>query len=336
MPSLPLSAILILLIVTWSQASPAPWQCRPGLADLNTIYPDLAPNLQENRTIGEGTDGQVLFSTSSATALKRFFPESTSADRIHDEYWIGRTLVHPNIVATHSLNYVGSDTRGYWEMEMEYVPFALLDLLDYDRWAERPWSFDAISCLFAQIIDAVAHMHENGIAHRDLKVENIMVARDGTVKVIDFGSAAVSRNLLTGARIGSWANWIGTPITMAPEVHGERFFDMEKADVWSLAVVFVRLWLGVYPWEPEMILGGLEENEAFGVYAEETRDKRVCGEAEDEDRLLCQIPLEKARLVIAAMLELDPMRRSTLPVVLNSDWLGETFNQMLRNKSAST
>lgn len=221
-------------------------------------------------------------------------------------------------------------------MEMEYVPFALLDLLDYDRWAERAWSFDAISCFFAQVVDAVAHMHEYGIAHRDIKVENIMVARDGTVKLIDFGSAAVSRNLLTGARIGSWANWIGTPITMAPEVHGERFFDMEKADVWSLAVVFVRLWLGVYPWEPEMILGGLEENEAFGVYTEEMRDERACGESEDEDRLLCQIPLEKARVVIAAMLELDPMRRSTLPMALNSAWLREAFNKMLYNKSAST
>ncbi|EUC34911.1 hypothetical protein COCCADRAFT_65305, partial [Bipolaris zeicola 26-R-13] len=164
-------------------------------------------------------------------------------------------------------------------------------------------------------------MHERGIAHRDIKVENIMVARDGTVKVIDFGSAAASRNLLTGARIASWANWIGTPVTMAPEVHREQFFDMEKADVWSLAVVFVRLWLGVYPWEPEMRLGGLEENEAFGIYMEEVGDQRVCGESEDEDRLLCQIPLEKARIVIAAMLELDPVRRSTLPMVLDSTWL---------------
>ncbi|EUC46987.1 hypothetical protein COCMIDRAFT_91241 [Bipolaris oryzae ATCC 44560] len=176
-------------------------------------------------------------------------------------------------------------------------------------------------------------MHEHGIAHRDLKVENILVARDGTVRVIDFGSAAASRDMLTGARVASWANWIGTPVTMAPEVHGERFFDMEKADVWALGVVFVRLWLGVYPWEPEMVLGGLEENGAFGVYLEEVEDGRECGEREDEDRLLCQIPSEKARSVIAAMLEVDPIRRSTLPVVLNSAWLREAFSHLLKYAS---
>lgn len=330
MLSIPLNTIFILSILKWSQASSIPWQCTPGLADLNTIYPDLIPNLQENNTVGEGTDGQVLFSTSSGTALKRFFPESSTPDRILHEYWIGHTLAHPNIAATHSLHYIKPATSGYWEMQMEYIPFPLLDLLDYDTWAERQWSFSAISCLFAQVVDAVAHMHESGIAHRDLKVENIMVARDGTVKVIDFGSAAASRNLLTGARIGSWANWIGTPITMAPEVHRERFFDMEKADVWALGVVFVRLWLGVYPWEPEMVLGGLEENEAFGVYMGEVGDERECGEKEDEDRLLCQIPHKKARSVVATMLELDPRRRGTLPMVLNSSWLRETFSEMFK------
>lgn len=334
MLSTPFGAVLIVSVLQQGYASSIPWQCRPRFADLNTIYSDLAPDRNENKTVGEGTDGQVSFSISSATALKRFFPGSTTSDRIHHEYWVGHALDHPNIVATHSLDYIGSDVGSYWQMEMEYIPFALLDLLDYDRWARREWTFEAISCFFAQVVEAVAHMHERGIVHRDLKVENIMVSRDGTVKLIDFGSSAASRNLLTGARISSWANWIGTPITMAPEVHGEPFFDMEKADVWSLAVVFVRLWLGVYPWEPEMTLGALERNKAFRVYLEEIEDERECAETEDEDRLLCQIPLEKARDVIAAMLEIHPMRRSSLATVQKSAWLRETLDKMSRGSSA--
>ncbi|KAF2678766.1 kinase-like protein [Lentithecium fluviatile CBS 122367] len=208
---------------------------------------------------------------------------------------------------------------------MEYVPFPLLDLLDYDRWAKRPWTIHAIGCIFAQIAEAVAHVHENGIAHRDLKVENILVARDGTVKLIDFGSSAPSRNMVTGARLISWANWIGTPVTMAPEVNGETFYNMEKADLWSLAVIFLRLWLGVYPWEPQGVVGGLVENEAFLAFVEEKADKRPCMEGEHEDRLLCQIP-GKARHVVAGMLETDPERRIGLRSVLESGWLREVVS----------
>ncbi|KAF1838976.1 kinase-like protein [Decorospora gaudefroyi] len=316
-----LSALLLSSILRNCIAGAIPWQCRASYVDLNNIYPDLVRKDQDDAILGEGTDGEVILSNSSAkSVLKRFFPESTYPDRIYHEYWVGHSLSHPNIAKTHSMKYVEAGENGYWEMEIEYVPFSLLDLLDYDRWAKRPWTFDAISCFFAKATEAVAHMHEQGIAHRDLKVENILVARDGTVKLIDFGSSAPSRNMVTRARLNSWANWIGTPITMAPEVHGEAFYDMEKADVWSLAVVFVRLWLGVYPWEPQEVVGGLLENEAFLTFVEEKADRTPCTGNEHDDRLLCQIPVE-ARGVVACMLEIDPRRRIGLHTVLGSRWL---------------
>jgi serine/threonine protein kinase len=204
---------------------------------------------------------------------------------------------------------------------MEYIPFSLLDLLDYDVWTGRPWTIDAMICLFSKIMEAVAHIHNHSIAHRDLKIENVMVSRDGTVKLIDFGSSAPSRNTLTRDELKSRVNWIGTPITMAPEVHGEAFYNMEKADVWSLAVIFVRLWLGVYPWEPEPVLGGLLENEAFLVFVAERRDEGLCADdGDEEDRLLCHIP-RVARDVIADMLEADAHRRIDIKMVLESHWL---------------
>jgi serine/threonine protein kinase len=306
-------------------ADSTPWQCKAGSTDLNTIYPDLVRIRQYNVTVGEGTDGKVFLSNSSGTTVsKRFFAESMSGDRIYHEYWVGHSITHRNIAKTHSLRYMGTAEDGYWQMDMEYIPFSLLDLLDHDVWVETPWTIDAMTCLFAQLVEAVAHMHDHGIAHRDLKVENVMISRDGTVKLIDFGSTALSRDTLTGAKLGSRENWLGTPITMAPEAHKEVFYDMEKADVWSLAVIFLRLWLGVYPWEPELVLGGLAENEAYVLFLDERGDGRPCAddENEEDDRLLCQIP-QKARKVIANMLEVDVERRMDIQMVLGSDWVRE-------------
>ena len=322
-------SILLLYLVYLSSflrhctADETPWQCQPGTADLNTIYPDLVRDATAGATIGEGTDGEIFLSNSSATTVsKRFFPEYASSDRIHHEYWVGHSLAHPNIAKTYSLSYERNTEENYWQMEMEFVPFSLLDLLDYDAWMERPWTFDAITCLFSRIVVAVAHMHEHGVAHRDLKVENVMIARDGTVKIIDFGSSAFSRNPLSGDGLKSWANWIGTPVTMAPEVHGQVFYNMERADVWSLAVIYIRLWLGVYPWEPELVVGGLAKTEAYLAFLEEVADGRPCDEHrnDQDDRLLCQIP-QRARDVIAGMLEVDPERRISMQTVLGSYWL---------------
>ncbi|ORY01586.1 kinase-like domain-containing protein, partial [Clohesyomyces aquaticus] len=170
----------------------------------------------------------------------------TISQDIFREYWIGHSLSHPNLVSSHSLSCDGDDKA--WVMQMEYVPFPLLDLLDHDIWLERRWSLEATTCFFRQLVEAVAYMHSNGLAHRDLKVENIMVTDDGVVKLIDFGSATPSRDISVSDTICPANNWVGTPITMAPEAHYERFYDMEAADVWSLGIIFVRLYLGIHPW----------------------------------------------------------------------------------------
>ncbi|KAF1841550.1 kinase-like protein, partial [Cucurbitaria berberidis CBS 394.84] len=323
-------SLVLVSALRWCLAEATPWQCRPGSVDLNNIYPELVSERNHTVDIGEGTDGQIFMSESSEQiAIKRFFSD-TSSDQIHDEYWIGQSLSHPNIAKTHSLTRHRNDTDdndddddGYWQMEMEFVQFPLLDLLDHDVWAERAWSFSATSCVFAQLVEAVAFMHESGIAHRDLKVENVMVARNGVVKLIDFGSAAASRSALAGTRLNSTENWVGTPITMAPEVHGERFFDMEKADVWSLGVILLRLSLGVYLWEPEGVLGALADNEAFRAFLAEREDQTPDTKNGEDVCTLCQLP-QVARDIVAGMLEVDPRKRLNLRTVVESQWFRDT------------
>lgn len=299
-----------------------PWQCRPGSVDLNELYPELVRDHNDSSIIGEGTDGKIFISNSTlTTATKRFFPEHTTSEQIHHEYWIGHAFDHLNIAKTYSLNRIqdqDDDDEGLcWEMQMEYIPFSLLDLLDIDAWKERKWDMEEALCLFTQLLSAVAYMHDQGIAHRDLKVENVLVARDGTVKLIDFGSAARSRDMLTGKHVWSRENWVGTPITMAPETHGETFFDMEKADVWSLGVVLLRLWAGRYLWEPDAVLGGLEENEDFERFLTQRANGKSCYEDKDDDGGLCMIPWE-VREVVEGMLEVDARRRWSMERVMGS------------------
>jgi serine/threonine protein kinase len=281
------------------------------MVDLDHYYPKLVLERNYTARIGKGSDGEVFFlNTTPPTVLKRFFPD-TPRDVIIQEHRIGTLLSHHNIARTHSLTRRENSTASFWELSMEYIAFPLLDLLDYDAWAERPWSITAASCLFAQIVEAATYLHEQGFAHRDLKVENIMVTQDGVVKLIDFGSAEASRNPLTGQVITSRRNWVGTPVSMAPEVHGEKFVDMEKADIWSLGIVFVRILLGEYPWNPEGILGGLEDDAAYNVFLKDKENDAVCRMNGSEGRVLCRIP-EEARKIVAGMLEVGQERRISL------------------------
>jgi len=96
--------------------------------------------------------------------------------------------------------------------------------------------------LFAQLVDAVFHMHTNKVAHSDLKSENIafdLVAK--TIKVFDFGlSHIVSDDTLS-------SNFVGSPLYMAPEVLLREKYNPFAADVWSLAIILIEMLTGRTP-----------------------------------------------------------------------------------------
>jgi serine/threonine protein kinase len=103
-----------------------------------------------------------------------------------------------------------------------------------------------------QLVTAVEYMHRAGIAHRDIKAENVLIGRDGkSVKLIDFGS---SRDLLNPKVEGSgtftfkWTfkNYVGTPNFMAPEAIGNSENDC-VSDVWSLGCTFFQVLQGIPP-----------------------------------------------------------------------------------------
>jgi serine/threonine protein kinase len=102
---------------------------------------------------------------------------------------------------------------------------------------------DIVRRIFQQLLATVAYIHDQGIAHRDLKLENVLVGSDLNIKIIDFGfsRAAQSPGELFGTSCGS-------PAYAAPEILEARPYDGRMADMWSMGVMLYALVVGALPW----------------------------------------------------------------------------------------
>lgn len=91
------------------------------------------------------------------------------------------------------------------------------------------------------IAEAISHLHVKGIAHRDIKLANVLLKKDFTIKLADFGFARES-----GQEEDMMRTYCGTPITMAPEILQGKPYD-KKCDIWSLGVILFQLVYGKLP-----------------------------------------------------------------------------------------
>jgi serine/threonine protein kinase len=104
-----------------------------------------------------------------------------------------------------------------------------------------------IYCVFRQICDGVEYLHEIGLAHRDLKLDNCVMSSDNVVKLIDFGTATVFH--YPGKAHTPATGIVGSDPYLAPEVLSGDSYDPRKTDVWSVAIIFVCMVLRRFPWK---------------------------------------------------------------------------------------
>ena len=177
-------------------------------------------------------------------AVKILKPElARDADfrrRFHDESQAVAMLSHANIVAVYDVS--RSD-------ELDYIVMELVDGLTLKQYMKKrgtPLNWREALHFITQIIRALGHAHSRGIIHRDIKPQNILVLRDGSAKVADFGIA----RLASAAQATLTQEALGSVHYISPEQARGSHID-GRSDLYSAGVVLYEMLTGRLPFEGE-------------------------------------------------------------------------------------
>ncbi len=175
-------------------------------------------------------------------AVKILKPElADDADfrrRFHDESQAVAMLSHTNIVSVYDV----SQSDG-----LDYIVMELIDgmtLKQYMRKRGAPLNWREAIHFITQILRALDHAHSRGIIHRDIKPQNVLILRDGSVKVTDFGIARIA----SAAQHTMTAEAIGSVHYISPEQAKGSHVDC-RTDIYSAGVVLYEMLTGRLPYE---------------------------------------------------------------------------------------
>uniref|UniRef100_A0A803VQJ4 non-specific serine/threonine protein kinase n=1 Tax=Ficedula albicollis TaxID=59894 RepID=A0A803VQJ4_FICAL len=190
--------------------------------------------------IGEGSFGRVYKGrrkhSAQVVALK-FIPKVGRSEKelknLQREIEIVRDLHHPNIIQMLD----SFETAKEVVVVTDYAEGELFQILEDDGSLPE----DQVQTIAAQLISALYYLHSHRILHRDMKPQNILLGKDGVVKLCDFGFAramSIHTMVLTSIK--------GTPLYMSPELVEERPYD-HTADLWSVGCILYELFVGTPP-----------------------------------------------------------------------------------------
>lgn len=197
--------------------------------------------------IGEG--GMALVYKARCQLLNRYVaikilrPEFTTDEefikKFKRESMASASLSHPNIVGIYDVG----EEDGIYYIVMEYIHGQTLK--EYIKAKGKISSFEAIN-IAKQISYALEHAHKNGVVHRDIKPQNIMITDDKIIKVADFGIARAS-STMTMTNTGKV---MGSVHYFSPEQARGGYSD-HRTDIYSLGVVMYEMIVGKLPYDAE-------------------------------------------------------------------------------------
>ncbi|XP_072536232.1 testis-specific serine/threonine-protein kinase 6-like [Salminus brasiliensis] len=250
-------------------------------------------------TIGEGSYGKVKLATSERhckeVAIKIMDPIMKAPDffskYLPRELAILKKVRHPHIVQVYEI----------YEMPSREV-FIVMEpaVMDLDQKIQE-LTFIPINqakTWFSQLLSAMVYLHQQDIAHCDLKCANVLLTADNQVKLTDFGLGCFSRGSPDLTHTGC-----GTPFYAAPEVLKGELHDPKKSDVWSLGVVLYVMFTGHLPFEVYSWDGLQRAQQEPLKYPEGVRVEEPC------------------QAFISYMLQYNPHTRPSMTEVAQHPWL---------------
>ena len=195
-----------------------------GSGAMGAVY--LARYIKNNHRVAIKIMSSAINSNASSSLVARFEREAE----------ILKHLNNPNIVRLFGIG----KFKGLRYYAMEVIDGETLEAILLRKGA---FSWDETIELGKQICNALQHAHDNGVVHRDIKLSNLMVTKQGVLKLTDFGIAKdLDGTLLTGANCA-----IGTAAYMSPEQCRGESTITGKSDLYSLGVVLFELLTGKRP-----------------------------------------------------------------------------------------
>jgi serine/threonine protein kinase len=191
-----------------------------GKGSMGIVYKAIDPLI--DRTVAIKTINLNLSVDEIACFVERFNSEAKSAGRLN----------HPNIVTIYDVG--RTDDVAF--IAMEHLEGQELKEIITSKQKLPPARIVEIT---AQVADALAYAHDNGVVHRDIKPANIMVLRNGVVKIMDFGIAMTSSGSETQA-----GTILGSPKYMSPEQISGKAVD-NRSDIFSLGAMLYELLTGI-------------------------------------------------------------------------------------------
>ena len=262
----------------------------------NLSFKDLVGTTLDSRYKIEkclGTGGMsVVFKATdlrdgSAVAIKMLrddvADDKESLSIFMNESKVVSMLSHPNIVSIRAVSF---------KTEKKYLVMEYIDGISLRTYMDRRGAldFDEFISFSEQILAALEHAHSRGVVHRDIKPQNILVLKDGFIKVTDFGIAKVPEKS-KGKTISD--NAIGTVYYISPEQAAGKSTD-SRSDLYSFGVLMYEMATGRLPFDDER---------PISILMMQIHDKPL-----PPRKINRQIPRGLERLILTLM-EKDPRRR---------------------------
>lgn len=200
---------------------------------------DVAKNFTYIDYLGDGGTGDTYLFKDETTdmlfAIKKYVPKDTRYIDDHyrrfvDEIKILFNISHPNIVRIYNYYLYPASKTGY--LQMEYIEGTSINQFEPYPWDDKGWED-----IFSEVISAFEYLEQNHILHRDIRPANILIDKNGNVKIIDFGFG----KQLNGANRDENSVLLNWPATEMPtEVQLNQEYD-ERTEIYFVGTLFKHL-----------------------------------------------------------------------------------------------